>query len=422
MKNKSACFIRWVRIFLLTLSLILLLASDAIAFDRSLASLSNLTRWNEFNFVSWVTGSLLERIGSAAVGIERFISDEKQTELVERYLEESAWVEKLEANLQGLSADPALNTKPEALTTAQNKLSVEKRRLRGYSRVAESILQNQSERSLLKMGFGVGGQVLPPLLFKISDLPLNLIISPRDQIGTLKSLSLKAGMDSLEKEELEQRVFSHFNLSALVEPVGGLGAYPTMVMRTQSLNWLTEVVAHEWTHNYLSFFPLGVRYFESNELRSMNETLANIAGKEIGRRTMLDYYPGHLHLFSFAGREPATVLAEGSAAPFNFRAQMRETRLTVDYLLEKKLVTQAERYMESRRQFFWENGYHLRKINQAYFAFYGSYNDTPGGGAAGSDPIGPAVQQLRGKSPSLKVFVDRMKNLTSFPELIRALE
>jgi hypothetical protein len=91
-------------------------------------------------------------------------------------------------------------------------------------------------------------------------------------------------------------------------------------------------------------------------------------------------------------------------------------------MLEQGKIEQAESYMEARREYFWENGYLLRKINQAYFAFYGSYNDTPGGGAAGDDPIGPAVQNLRSQSSSLKAFIDKMKRLTSFEELLTAVE
>ena len=49
--------------------------------------------------------------------------------------------------------------------------------------------------------------------------------------------------------------------------------------------------------------------------------------------------------------------------------------------------------MEQRRQLFVENGYYIRKLNQAYFAFYGAYADVPGG-AAGEDPVGPAVRAL----------------------------
>ena len=42
--------------------------------------------------------------------------------------------------------------------------------------------------------------------------------------------------------------------------------------------------------------------------------------------------------------------------------------------------------MEARREIFWQNGYAIRKLNQAYFAFYGAYADIPGG-PAGEDPV-----------------------------------
>jgi hypothetical protein len=77
--------------------------------------------------------------------------------------------------------------------------------------------------------------------------------------------------------------------------------------------------------------------------------------------------------------------------------------------------------MESRRQVFWDNGYRLRKLNQAYFAFYGSYADEPGG-AAGVDPAGEAVRTLRSRSPSLTEFVKRISWITSFEALQELLE
>jgi hypothetical protein len=101
---------------------------------------------------------------------------------------------------------------------------------------------------------------------------------------------------------------------------------------------------------------------------------------------------------------------------------MRETRLVVDYLLSIGQIERAERYMEEKREFFWQNGYRIRKLNQAYFAFYGSYNDTPGGGAAGDDPVGPAVQQLREESTSLKGFIDKIKLIKSFNDLLTELK
>jgi hypothetical protein len=76
--------------------------------------------------------------------------------------------------------------------------------------------------------------------------------------------------------------------------------------------------------------------------------------------------------------------------------------------------------MEARRQVFLQNGYLLRKINQAYFAFHGAYADAPGG-AAGQDPVGPAVRELRAQSDSLVDFVNTMSWMWSFEQLQETL-
>jgi len=106
--------------------------------------------------------------------------------------------------------------------------------------------------------------------------------------------------------------------------------------------------------------------------------------------------------------------------PFDFRKEMHETRITVDELLAEGRIEEAETYMEQRRQFFWDNGYAIRKLNQAYFAFYGAYADVPGG-AAGEDPVGPAVRSLREQSKSLSEFVNRISWMTSFEQLQKAV-
>ncbi|HUF38550.1 MAG TPA: hypothetical protein VMN57_08505, partial [Anaerolineales bacterium] len=76
----------------------------------------------------------------------------------------------------------------------------------------------------------------------------------------------------------------------------------------------------------------------------------------------------------------------------------------------------AEQYMELRRLFLWDNGYRFRKLNQAYFAFYGAYADTAGG-AAVADPIGEAVRLLRDRSSSLKEFMATIGWMDSFGDL-----
>jgi hypothetical protein len=102
---------------------------------------------------------------------------------------------------------------------------------------------------------------------------------------------------------------------------------------------------------------------------------------------------------------------------------MHETRVTVDELLADGEIDEAESYMERRRSFFWEHGYQIRKLNQAYFAFYGAYADEPGGAAgAAEDPVGEAVRALRNQSPSLAVFLKRISWITSFDQLQRVVE
>ena len=96
--------------------------------------------------------------------------------------------------------------------------------------------------------------------------------------------------------------------------------------------------------------------------------------------------------------------------------------MRVDALLLSGKTDEAESYMEARRNFFWENGYRLRKINQAYFAFHGSYNDTPGGGASGEDPVGPAVQALRARYASLNNFLQVIRRVKSFDQLMVLLD
>ena len=100
---------------------------------------------------------------------------------------------------------------------------------------------------------------------------------------------------------------------------------------------------------------------------------------------------------------------------------MHETRVTTDEMLAAGKIEEAEAYMDARREIFWQNGYAIRKLNQAYFAFYGAYADVPGG-PAGEDPVGPAVRALRTQSESLADFVNRISWMTSFEQLQAAIQ
>jgi hypothetical protein len=101
---------------------------------------------------------------------------------------------------------------------------------------------------------------------------------------------------------------------------------------------------------------------------------------------------------------------------------MRDTRLRVDELLAEGRIEEAEQYMEARRQVFWDHGYrHIRRINQAYFAFYGAYADSPRG-EAGEDPIGEAVRAVWAQIQDPVEFLRKMAWVTTLEGVQAVLE
>jgi hypothetical protein len=161
-------------------------------------------------------------------------------------------------------------------------------------------------------------------------------------------------------------------------------------------------------------------------MTSINETTASIIGREIGRRVILGHYPELAEQLPPIPLPPdAPPMSAGEivwpdlppADQFDFNREMRETRLTVDDLLGQGQVAEAEAYMEEQRRLFVENGYNIRKINQAYFAFHGSYATGPSTG----NPIGGQLEWLRGQHGTLRAFVRVVSAVTEHQDLLDLL-
>ena len=136
--------------------------------------------------------------------------------------------------------------------------------------------------------------VSPCRPFSIEGQPFRMRLwsLPREDIRQIANISISTDLGLEQQIALEQRVEAGMDASALVVPIGGVGVYPTMIMRTTDRRWLISTIAHEWTHNYLQLRPLGVLYDEAPELRTMNETTADIVGTEIGKEVMDRFYSG----------------------------------------------------------------------------------------------------------------------------------
>ena len=378
------------------------------------------TRSIEFDYIGWTLDAVFVKLNEALLGTDRYLNEEEQSRVVRDYIELVRQIQSGEGQLSILHADPDPEKVAGVIATLDDQLETLYERRSQSAPLAESILQDQVQSLLAEFGLTSAGQPFPPILFHSTPLPWALIVSPRAEIAEVANISLETDLGLEDHIKLEDQVSSALDFSTLVVPVGGVGTYPTMVAQSSDLNWLSEVISHEWTHNYLTWHPLGLLYLESPELQTMNETTASIVGKEIGAALISRYYT-ELVPPEATTSSTAPLLENQETAPvFDFQTEMHNTRVRVDGLLAQGKVDEAEQYMAERRLVFWDHGYAIRKLNQAYFAFYGSYADVPVG-PAGEDPVGAAVRELRARSSSLAEFVHRMQWLTSNDSLQKLL-
>ncbi|MBN1178944.1 MAG: hypothetical protein JXD18_07020 [Anaerolineae bacterium] len=368
-----------------------------------------------FDFVTWEIEAVWAKFTHWLLQPQRYLRESDRADVFRGYVELMARLQNLEWQIETVYADPAVSD-PDA-ATAEARAELERLRAEAAVRqwLAESIIEEQVGTVLSEEGLAVLGQPFPPVGMHFTPLPYLLVVSPRERIERVYSSELEHGLALEQRVSIEHAVDESFDVSSLVTGIGGLSAWPAMILELPNIAWVAEVTAHEWTHHYLDLRPLGWSYYQSGDARTINETTASIVGTEVGRGVVARYYPDLL---------PPEV-PEGEAQPadppaFDFNAEMRLTRVEVDRLLAEGRVEEAEAYMEARRQVFWEHGYRgLRKLNQAYFAFHGAYADEPG--AAGEDPVGPTVRAFRQGCPRLRAFLARIAFITTLEELEAAL-
>ena len=416
---------RWRRLLrslkLLVLSLVFaaIVDSEWPAFGDEAHQLVALVGLRQFDFLVWESQAVMVKAEAMLARDHIYLDEPSRRQIVLDYLSLIREIREIEWQIEQIYTNSDNGDPAAASMELQTELERKRSDVRRIQLFAEAVVQDQVADVLRDEQFAVWGQTWPPVMMHMTPLPTILMVSPRDRIERVYGIPLVHGLSVLEQEKLETAVFEQLNLSALVVPIGGLGLYPSMIMETSNLNWLAEVTAHEWAHVWMGPYPISLRYVIDPQVRTMNETAASIVGTEIGRRVIERYYP-ELVPPPPPENPPLSEQAPESPPSFDFRAEMAETRVQTDKLLAEGKIAEAEAYMEARRLIFVENGHNIRKLNQAYFAFYGAYADEPG--ATGADPIGPLVQEVRALSPSLRVFLETMAPVGSFEELQEVVE
>jgi len=269
----------------------------------------------------------------------------------------------------------------------------------------EETVESEISAILVEEGFSSRiGVIFPPVDTVFAASPGVLIISPRDRIDQTSSTLLKPGIPGDVRDELEEVIFREDGVSALIVSTSGVATYPSVVSATGTLHDALVITAHEWLHHWFFFQPLGQHFWDSGDMTTLNETAASIGGELIGDRAFTAM-TGEVVV-----REDDEDIDPADPDAFDFEAAMRETLIEAEALLAEGKIEEAESYMEERRQFIDDNGIYIRKINQAFFAFHGSYAT----GAASVSPIGDLLEELRDESDSVEEF---LKTVAEFDDV-----
>ena len=369
-----------------------------------------------YSLVAWEAGNLLDKWTHR---LSTFLPWTRQSgpvgrDALDSYLELSREIGKLEYEIDVAAAVPEPEHDHEMLSALHVELSNARNARMEVRNEAEEFVEATVSAVLSELGLGTYGPVdYPPVDIRLDDPPSVVVTSPRHVISRGDEALVVPGLSVVEREGIEEALQADSVLSALVTDVGGVATYPAIVRSSFPLRHILQTAAHEWMHHYLvaHFTPLGLRTLQSNEMLTINETLSDLFGREVG----------DLAYVRLGGAiEPPPDPDQPEPAPdegrFDFSREMRETREQVDSLLSEGKVEEAEAYMEERRLVFVEHGYHLRKINQAYFAFAGTYAEQP----QSSDPVGEGMRRLRSASPDLRTLVSRVSSIAT-PEGFAAL-
>jgi hypothetical protein len=304
------------------------------------------------------------------------------------------WIHKLFGNQDDLSSRARLKEAQQFFAFSDTRGADDKA-------VVEEIIEDAVAQTLLSEGLGE----FPPVDVSFSPPPKLLVLSPRHKIERTFDMLLSPSIINSEREDLEQLILSRENQSAIVENTGGLAVYPSIVTDRAGLYNAFIITAHEWIHQWLFFKPLGRAFWDNNNMNTLNETVAEVAGKEIGRKAY--------GTFVFSKEMPIET-SKKEIREFDFRSEMRITREHTEKLLAEDDINGAETYMEQRRRIFVAEGYPIRKLNQAYFAFHGTY----GTSGASISPIGPLVEELRKCSASIEQFLNIASRFSDYEEFV----
>ena len=371
----------------------------------------------EQDLVRWELTHFMDKWVHRVVDVLPFVGpdndEERRQQVLAEFFDLGGRLGRAQVSLQQAAA--ADDATPDSVLQGQAEVEELLARRAALQGVVEETLEAAISKAALETGVisSIGPLRWPPVDFTFEPGALVLVRSPKDRIARMDDLLLDSDIMLLDQIALEEEVEAlDDETSALIVRIGGVATYPAQVSPNLSLHGTLMIAAHEYLHHWMIFKPLGRQWFSGGELQVINETVANMFGEEIGDRAyeILTGQPIERQPWQPPTIQPRQEVEEGV---FDFTREMRKTRTQVELMLGAGKVREAEEYLEQRRLVFVSRGYAIRKLNTAWFAFFGTYGDS----AASISPIEGQLRAIRADSADLPEFLDRVSVIDERGEL-----
>ncbi|MCH7801921.1 MAG: hypothetical protein IIC24_10325 [Chloroflexi bacterium] len=371
--------------------------------------LFSIVRWEIKNFPQKWIHALWEAIPGNKP------SREERLALIDEYLQLARKVQKERDRIEGVlirrSATKGSAAAAKELVPTKDALEQLKKEKNAIQGQTEEAVEAEISTLLAEMGFQSWfGLIWPPVDIKFEKPPTLLVLSARDKIELTGSVLLDPELKGVERDRIEREILEQHDLSALVDDLAGLATYPNIVSDLYTTRTIMRTAVHEWFHAYFFFKPLGKNLRKNETMFTMNETVTDILGRELGD-IVFERMGGDLTISA------SRYAPEEDINP-NFTRVMRETRQRVEELLAEGKIEEAEKHMREQQWYLRLRGYNLRKLNQAYFAFRGRYAESP----ASTSPLGAQLNELRDLLPSAAAFIREISQVASHAEFLELLE
>ncbi len=395
--------------------LIILLSGACQQVDDFNSKLNKIVNPYRFNIVEWEVRTLTNEFESALFGVKDYAIDDSLN--VVNYFKLLEDISQLEFQISYYR-----NTMDkEDLAAMQKQLEDLKLESEAGKKEVENILEMQIRDTLNQLDLYWYKEIVglnisfPPINFSLEPPPHLLIVSPRDSISRMKEIILLQDLSLDEIEYIETEI-DKLGYSSIVLELGGMATFPSFVNNNAGLEYTISTAIEEWFHQYFFFKPAGFLYafillgfYTDSDISSCNETVAGIVSDEIASIVYRKYYSAYYENITYENTQ---------GNEFDFYEEMRNIRLAVDNYLANGEIELAEAFMEEKRLYILSQGYYIRRLNQAYFAFYGTYASSP----SSVNPIGDMLWDLRKTSAGVTDFIKiagTIRNIEDLKSLIK---